>query len=102
MAKTKPGKKDVDSYNIKGTTKVVRRISISPSLLFYFFLCFDFFFWDAIPRVDLFLYVELSNASLMFMTRVLLCGKCHLFLGLGNVFGVDYNLKFVLTLNCNC
>jgi hypothetical protein len=25
MAKTKPGKKDLDSYTIKGTNKVVRR-----------------------------------------------------------------------------
>ncbi|KAL6529650.1 hypothetical protein OROGR_015273 [Orobanche gracilis] len=29
MAKTKPGKKDLDSYNIKGTNKVVRRPSRS-------------------------------------------------------------------------
>jgi len=26
MAKTKPGKKDLDSYTIKGTNKIVRRI----------------------------------------------------------------------------
>lgn len=40
MAKTKPGKKDVDSYSIKGTNKIVRRnsISISPP----FVLCFVF------------------------------------------------------------
>ena len=43
MAKTKPGRKDLDSYTIKGTNKVVRRIfSFSHSLLEFFFLIYKF------------------------------------------------------------
>lgn len=35
MAKTKPGKKDLDSYNIKGTNKSVRRNFFFFYLLLY-------------------------------------------------------------------
>jgi hypothetical protein len=33
MAKIKQGKKDLDSYTIRGTTKVVRGTRLAPSLL---------------------------------------------------------------------
>lgn len=43
MAKTKPGKKDLDSYGIKGTNKIVRRMNYSlSSSQFYSFLFFIF------------------------------------------------------------
>ncbi|RWW26574.1 hypothetical protein GW17_00009035 [Ensete ventricosum] len=45
MAKTKPGKKDLDSYTIKGTNKVVKgilRICVRIASLFDPFLCFGF------------------------------------------------------------
>ena len=39
MAKTKPGKKDLDSYTIKGTNKIVRRIvSLRTKILFVLLL----------------------------------------------------------------
>lgn len=41
MAKTKPGKKDLDSYSIKGTNKVVRRnTALFASMIVLVFISF--------------------------------------------------------------
>ena len=45
MAKTKPGKKELDSYTIKGTNKVVKgilQICVLIAALFDPFICFGF------------------------------------------------------------
>lgn len=63
MAKTKPGKKDLDSYTVKGTNKVVRRNENFLSPLFYLSpwcdkfwilvlkaMC-DFFYRFGVPKI---------------------------------------------------
>lgn len=43
MAKTKPGKKDLDSYSIKGTNKVVRRnITLFAPMIVLVFISFPY------------------------------------------------------------
>lgn len=50
MAKTKPGKKDLDSYTIKGTNKIVRRIvSLGTKILFVLLLLFFVFLGLPLP-----------------------------------------------------
>lgn len=48
MAKTKPGKKDLDSYTIKGTNKVVRRMySLSLALSIGGISIIPFWLWES-------------------------------------------------------
>ena len=63
MAKTKPGKKDLDSYNIKGTNKVVRRKLPSPSIRIY--MCFTHSFYLSVS-LRVFLLVFRPSPLLFF------------------------------------
>lgn len=62
MAKTKPGKKDLDSYTIKGTNKVVRRtLSLSLdrktlSLCFFLPQILNFVVWK--PEIFVNIYIS--------------------------------------------
>lgn len=73
MAKTKPGKKDLDSYNIKGTNKVVRRMyfhTLSNTLILFFifqlktFNSFHFYLRLNKPKISFFFFLRIPGLKL--------------------------------------
>ena len=88
MAKTKPGKKDLDSYTIKGTNKIVRRIvSLGTNMIFVLPL--------VLCLLLLFLCSKRHLIGLHFLQLLLVAsGECSL------IFGIAFLWLLQLVIVC--